>query len=98
MKTPQQTALVFLCIFSVSSIGYAWDTVAHMAVAGLAYDELTPEQQARLVAILKNHPKLNFITEGFPDPNIVPFDQVAAFVRKQMEDENEGPKTKHADG
>lgn len=41
-----------------------------MAVAGLAYDELTPEQQGRLVAILKNHPKLNFITEGFPDPNI----------------------------
>jgi hypothetical protein len=49
-----------------------------MAVAGLAYDELTPEQQARLVAILKNHPKLNFITEGFPDPNIDDRDLVMA--------------------
>jgi hypothetical protein len=49
-----------------------------MAVAGLAYDELTTEQQARLVVILKNHPKLNFITEGFPDPNIDDRDLVMA--------------------
>jgi hypothetical protein len=53
MKTPQRTTLVFLCIFCVSSIAYAWDNVGHMAVAGLAYDELTTEQQDRLVAILK---------------------------------------------
>ena len=41
-------------------------------------NELTPEQQAHLVAILKNHPKLNFITEGFPDPNIDDRDLVMA--------------------
>ena len=49
-----------------------------MAVAGLAYDELTTQQQDRLVAILKNHPKLDFITEGFPDPNIDGRDLVMA--------------------
>ena len=49
-----------------------------MAVAGLAYDELTTQQQDRLVVILKNHPKLDFITEGFPDPNIDGRDLVMA--------------------
>lgn len=78
VKPLQSTTSVFLCIFYFSSIAYAWDNVGHMAVAGLAYDELTPEQQNRLVAILKNHPKLNFITEGFPDPNIDDRDLVMA--------------------
>jgi S1/P1 Nuclease len=78
MKTLQTMTSLFLCIFCVSSVAYAWDNVGHMAVAGLAYDELTTEQQDRLVAILKNHPKLNFITEGFPDPNIDGRDLVMA--------------------
>lgn len=78
VRALQSTTSVFLCVFCFSSIAYAWDNVGHMAVAGLAYDELTPEQQNRLVAILKNHPKLNFITEGFPDPNIDDRDLVMA--------------------
>jgi hypothetical protein len=78
MKTLRPTTSVFLCVLCVPLIAYAWDNVGHMAVAGLAYDELSPEQQARLVAILQNHPKLNFITEGFPDPNIDGRDLVMA--------------------
>jgi hypothetical protein len=78
MRPLQPITLIFLGIFCVSSVAHAWDNVGHMAVAGLAYDELTTEQQDRLVAILKNHPKLNFITEGFPDPNIDGRDLVMA--------------------
>src|SRR4029077_15874426 len=70
MRPLPSTTFLFLCVFCVVPVAYAWDSVGHMVVAGLAYDELTTEQQDRLVAILKNHPKLNFITEGFPDPNI----------------------------
>jgi len=47
----------------------AWDSVGHMAVVGLAYDELTETQQNQLIAILKQHPRVNFIMEGFPDGN-----------------------------
>src|SRR5437764_9839891 len=59
---------VISCIITVilSPLACAWDNVGHMAVAGLAYDELSQDQQSRLVAILKQHPRLNFITEGFP--------------------------------
>lgn len=45
----------------------AWDNPGHMAVAGLAYDELSPAQRTRLVAILKQHPGMDLITEGFPN-------------------------------
>jgi hypothetical protein len=78
MRPLQSTTFVSLCVFCVFSVAHAWDNVGHMAVAGLAYDELTTQQQDRLVAILKNHPKLDFITEGFPDPNIDGRDLVMA--------------------
>lgn len=78
MRPLQSITFVFLCVCCVLSIAYAWDNVGHMAVAGLAYDELTTQQQDRLVVILKNHPKLDFITEGFPDPNIDGRDLVMA--------------------
>ena len=78
MRPLPSTTFLFLCVFCVVSVAYAWDSIGHMAVAGLAYDELTTQQQDRLVAILKNHPKLDFITEGFPDPNIDGRDLVMA--------------------
>jgi hypothetical protein len=56
-------------IVLLSARAYGWDSVGHMVVAGLAYDELTEAQQSQLVAILKQHPRVNFILEGFPDGN-----------------------------
>lgn len=71
---------VISCITTVilGPFAFAWDAVGHMAVAGLAYDELTQEEQSRLVAILKKHPRLNFIAEGFPTEEIDDRDLVMA--------------------
>lgn len=64
------------CFWTISLLCLSWpvaarafDSVGHMAVAGLAFDELSEAQQTKLVAILKKHPKVNFITDGFPDGN-----------------------------
>ena len=71
---------VISCITSIilGPFAFAWDAVGHMAVAGLAYDELSQDQQSRLVAILKKHPMLNFITEGFSTEEIDDRDLVMA--------------------
>src|SRR6266481_4349415 len=53
----------------LSARAYGWDSIGHMVVAGLAYDELSEAQQSQLVAILKQHPRVNFILDGFPDGN-----------------------------
>lgn len=49
-----------------------------MSVAGLAFDELNADQQKRLADILRQHPALQFITEGFPEGNISDRDLVMA--------------------
>jgi len=71
---------VISCITSIilGPFAFAWDAVGHIAVAGLAYDELSQDQQSRLVAILKKHPRLNFITEGFSAEEIDDRDLVMA--------------------
>jgi len=64
MKKPI-SALV-LCFIAQLSTSFGWDNPGHMAVAGLAYDELSPDQQQRLVALLNQHPDSNPVIEGFP--------------------------------
>jgi hypothetical protein len=44
----------------------AWNSPGHMIVAGLAYDELTSDQQQAVVALLKLHPDLAPLMQGFP--------------------------------
>jgi hypothetical protein len=71
--------LLFATAFGKASPCYGWNGVGHMTVAGLAYDELPRQQQDRLAAVLKKkHPKLNFITGGFPDQNVNGRDLVMA--------------------
>lgn len=62
-----RTFLVSILFAGLTLAARAWDNPGHMAVAGLAYDELTTNQQARLVALLQKHPALNLITRGFPN-------------------------------
>jgi S1/P1 Nuclease len=74
-----QTVLTAACLIIANCpAAHAWDNVGHMAVAGLAYDELPPAKQQQLDAILRQHPKVNFIIEGFPDANIEDRDFVMA--------------------
>jgi len=71
MKILKRSTAVLLCSVS-SGIGlsaFGWDNPGHMAVAGLAYDELSSAQQSRLAALLRQHPGLPLISEGFPSGN-----------------------------
>ncbi len=57
-----RVVVLALWSFILSGAGFsacAWDSPGHMAVAGLAYDELTPAEQTKLVAILKQHRDLS---------------------------------------
>ncbi len=49
---------------------YGWDNPGHMAVAGVAFDELTKDQQTKLASLLRQHPLLSFINEGFPGGSV----------------------------
>jgi hypothetical protein len=63
-----KTFIPTVCLVTLLSLhALAWDNPGHMAVAGLAYDELAPAQQQKLVALLKQHPDLAPISDGFPD-------------------------------
>jgi len=64
MKTP---LLLLTISFAAVATSFGWDNPGHMTVAGLAYDELTPAQQEKLVNILKQHPDLKPVTDGFPN-------------------------------
>lgn len=48
--------LAFLLLLSGSSEGRAWNDAGHMTIARIAWDELTPTEQASVVAILNEHP------------------------------------------
>lgn len=69
MKTLKQISTILLCVFGSSAAysAFGWDNPGHMAVAGLAFDELASTQQARLAALLRNHPGLSLISAGFPN-------------------------------
>jgi hypothetical protein len=69
MKPEKRIIPILLCslVFSTGFLAMGWDNPGHMAVAGLAYDELSTAQQAQLVALLRHHPGIDLITEGFPN-------------------------------
>ena len=69
MKTLKPRVGILLCLvaFGAGFSALGWDNPGHMAVAGLAYDELTATQQKRLATLLQHHPELSLITEGFPN-------------------------------
>lgn len=69
MKPLRILAVSLLCFLGqgAGQLAFGWDNPGHMAVAGLAYDELSAEQKAHLVALLKQHPDLKPLTAGFPN-------------------------------
>lgn len=82
MKSVKQIA--FFLTFTLCSIlnfsVMGWDNPGHMAVAGLAYDELSAVEQGKLVALLKEHPGISLVTEGFPSGSPADRDFVMAFA------------------
>jgi len=69
MQMKRTLALVVIGISLLAS-AYPWDNCGHMAVAGLAYDELTSAERTKIMAFLKSHPDLTPLKNGFPAGNI----------------------------
>jgi hypothetical protein len=49
----------------LAASAFAWGNPGHMAVASAAYNELTPAERTKIVALLRKHPDLGPITSGF---------------------------------
>ena len=49
-------AALMACLIFFSSTSLAWFSFGHMAVAYVAYQKLTPDKQARVLALLKRNP------------------------------------------
>jgi hypothetical protein len=65
MKTFSRGLLSLGMSFGLLASSIAWNGPGHMSVAALAYDELSPPQQARLANILRELPDLEPIRHGF---------------------------------
>ena len=52
-------AIVLVCAFLfLGAPCYAWNSTGHEIVAQIAFDNLTPDTKAKMIAILKLHPHL----------------------------------------
>jgi hypothetical protein len=49
--------LLNVCLAAICSTAFAWSEAGHKIVGAIAFRQLSPEQQAKIVAILKNHPR-----------------------------------------
>jgi S1/P1 nuclease len=59
MSKLRQFVAVILCMVLLSSTSQAWFDVGHMAVAYVAYQQLTAVKKARVAALLKKNPYYN---------------------------------------
>jgi hypothetical protein len=59
MSKLRQLIAVTLCLVLFSSTSHAWFNVGHMAVAYVAYQQLTPEKKVRVATLLKKNPYYN---------------------------------------
>jgi S1/P1 nuclease len=64
MKAVRASLLTIVTLST--TLSFAWDNPGHMAVADLAYMELSANQRTHLAAILRSHPDFSPITNGFP--------------------------------
>src|SRR5262245_47976662 len=48
-----------LLLLSLATPAFAWSEAGHKITGSIAFRQLTPEQQAKIAAILKNHPRWN---------------------------------------
>ncbi len=51
--------------FALPALAFAWSNPGHMAVAAVAYDELTPTERTKILGVLRQHQDLSQINSGF---------------------------------
>jgi hypothetical protein len=59
MSKLRQLIAATLCLVLFSSTSHAWFSFGHMAVAYVAYQQLTPEKKVRVATLLKKNPYYN---------------------------------------
>src|SRR5262245_15198800 len=57
MKTIIRRFLMTVVLTASAVPVLAWSEAGHKIIGSIAFRQLTPEQQARIIAILKNHPR-----------------------------------------
>jgi hypothetical protein len=68
------TAVFAVCILLLFQNANAWNSIGHMTVAYVAYQQLTPTEKARVAALLALNP--NYKTwQGYIKPGAAPADQ-----------------------
>src|SRR4051812_17695203 len=65
---PKRSLLLATCAFLLASASsaFAWNATGHMMVAKEAWDEMTPENRAKVSAILKNLPHYELLLSHKP--------------------------------
>ena len=48
---------VLLGAAAFGTVAHAWSEAGHKIIASIAFRQLTPDEQAKIVAILKMHPR-----------------------------------------
>src|SRR4051812_20988739 len=46
-----------LVVAAIATVAQAWSEAGHKIIASIAFRQLTPDEQAKIVAILKMHPR-----------------------------------------
>ena len=50
-------SLAVILLLVANAMAFAWSEAGHKITASIAFRQLTPDEQAKIVAILKNHPR-----------------------------------------
>ena len=57
---------VAVCLLAAATPAFAWNPPGHMTTASAAYDQLSPAQRERMLAILESHPDFTKWKEAAP--------------------------------
>lgn len=88
--------VVVVCAMPISA--FAWNDFGHMAIARLAYAQLSPAAKAKADAILKAHPQYALLSENRPlevDQNLWVFMRAATWPDMLRDRKNPLNKTEH---
>ena len=67
---------VLILVTSLAPSAFAWNALGHKVVAAIAWQRITPEKRAEIVALLRRHPRFDeafakrLYEPGDPDPLI----------------------------
>lgn len=98
-KVSRLTALTLLLIFVLSVPSYGWSDTGHMAVAFVAYQNLTPQARARVDALVRLNPRFRRWSRTIPVGTSAARKRMMLFmIGATWPDQIKGDGQHHADG